>query len=177
MHVTILWFISKENNNILYPPFVLDFEKKWRLEQYLWVPMQFTQGSRYLHVHIVTTDLRREINLIPNFFSSRIFFSLDFISFMMEAWDNCTDGRRTNWGIITMRVEEWEKQENKWVKKTPTGGKNNSYQTREVTSRTEMQATENGMSSREKLDPLSQGRKKKKHTSWKATGGNGEGKA
>lgn len=40
--------------------------------------------------------------------------------------------------------------------------------------------TEKGMSSREKLDPLSQGRKQiagKKHTNWKATGGNGEGKA
>lgn len=39
-----------------------------------------------------------------------------------------------------MRVEEWEKQENKRVKKTPTGRKSSSYQTREVTSRTEMQA-------------------------------------
>lgn len=32
------------------------------------VPMQFTEGSRYLHVHVVTTDLRRKIDLIPSFF-------------------------------------------------------------------------------------------------------------
>lgn len=85
MYVTRLWFISKETDNILYPPFVLNLEKKWRLEQYLQVPMQFTEGTRYLHAHIVTTDLRRKINLIASFFSSRIFFSLDFINFMMEA--------------------------------------------------------------------------------------------
>lgn len=102
--------------------------------------MQFTEGSRYLHVHIVATDLRRRMNLISSIFSSRILFSLDFINFIMGAWDNCTDGKRTSWGIITMRVEEWEKQENKWVKKTPTGRKSSSYHTREVTSRTEMQA-------------------------------------
>lgn len=69
-YVARLWFISKETNYILHPPFVLDFEKKWRLEQYLQVPAQFTEGSRYLHVHIVTNNLRRRINLITSFFSS-----------------------------------------------------------------------------------------------------------
>lgn len=32
MYVTRVWFISKETNYILYLPFVLGFEKKWRLE-------------------------------------------------------------------------------------------------------------------------------------------------
>lgn len=36
---------------------------------------------------------------------------------MVEGWDNCTDGRRTNWRRKTMRVEEWEKKKTKWGQK------------------------------------------------------------
>lgn len=98
IHVTIH---SYKPNYILYLRFILDFEKKWRLEQHLQVPVQFTEGSRCLLSTHCLHCLSRSMNLIPSFFSSRVFFSLDYTDFMTEAWDNHRDVRRTSWRTKT----------------------------------------------------------------------------
>ena len=140
--------------------------------------MQFTGESRCLHLHITFADLSRRMNLIPSFFSSRIFFSLDFVNFVMEAWDNRTDGRRTNWRRKTMTVEEWEKMENKWVQKTPSAGKSSSYHTREATSKSKVQPPRTAWVAGKSWITCPKGENKymakKRHTSGKTAWGEGK---